>query len=212
MKKNTRTETEMVMAATVTASQAEESSSEEERYWIGLDLGDKESTYCVLDRVGEVASRGKVKMREGELKRTFGGYRGSQLAVETGTHSLWISQLISQMGVEVVVANARKVHLITKSRKKNDAQDAETLARLLKADRKLLSPIVHRSPEAQQDLLRIRARAQAVKVRTEMIKAVQGLAKSVGMRLRHGDADNRGVDQVENWEPELAEILRSRLP
>lgn len=105
------------------------------------------------------------------------------------------------------MANARKVQLITASQHKNDEKDAEDLARLLKADQKLLSPIVHRSEEAQKDLLRIRGRAGIVETRTKLINMARGLAKTMGKRLGACDADQMGEKQVEGWEPELVEIL-----
>ena len=44
----------------------------------------------------------------------------SRIALEIGTHSPWISRLLSDWGHEVIVANARKVRLIGESRKKDD--------------------------------------------------------------------------------------------
>jgi hypothetical protein len=41
-----------------------------------------------------------------------------RIALEIGTHSLWISRLLGQLGHEVIVANARKVQLNGESRKK----------------------------------------------------------------------------------------------
>jgi transposase len=178
-----------------------------ERFWIGLDLGDEESTYCVLDHTAEIVARGKVKTREANLKRVLGVYKGSRLAMEVGTHSSWISRVLEKEELEVVVANARKVRLITESRQKNDEKDAEDLARLLKADPKLLSPVVHRSAEAQKDLVRIRARAALVEARTKLINTARGLAKSMGMRLKKCDADQVGMELVKDWGPEMQEIL-----
>ena len=183
------------------------SSDSPERFWIGLDLGDQESTYCVLNHTAEVVARGKVKTQEAALKRVLGGYRGSSVAMEVGTHSSWISRLLEREGLEVVVANARKVRLITESRQKNDEKDAEDLARLLKADPKLLSPVVHRSEAAQKDLIRIRARAAMVEARTKLINAARGLAKSVGQRLKKCDADQVGTELVEDWDTERKELL-----
>jgi transposase len=172
-----------------------------------LDLGEEMSSYCVLDDKAAVSARGKVRTRAKELKQVFGVYEGSQLAMETGTHSGWVSRMLEQEGIEVVVANARKVRLITESRQKNDDKDAEDLARLLKADRKLLSEVVHRGEEAQRDLSRIRARAGIVQVRTKLVNMVRGL----GERLAQCDADQMGVAHVEGWEAELAEVLTPAL-
>ncbi len=36
----------------------------------------------------------------------------SRIALETGTHSPWVSRLLSELGHEVIVAHARNVRLI----------------------------------------------------------------------------------------------------
>jgi transposase len=89
----------------------------------------------------------------------------------------------------VIVANPRKVKLITQSVKKNDRMDAEQLARLARVDPQLLSPIRHRGEQAQADLAVIRARAELVDSRTGLINAARGLTKPMGERLKSCDAD-----------------------
>src|SRR6185437_1243217 len=108
----------------------------------------------------------------------------SRIALETGTHSPWVSRLLSGLGHEVIVAHARKVRLIGESRRKDDRLDARTLARLARIDPQLLSPVKHRSAQAQADLTLIRARAGLVRARTALVNTVRSLAKSYGERLR----------------------------
>jgi transposase len=72
--------------------------------------------------------------------------------------------LLSALGHEVIVANARKVRLIGESRKKDDRLDAQTLARLARIDPELLYPVKQRSAQAQADLMTIRARAGLVQL------------------------------------------------
>jgi len=64
------------------------------------------------------------------MRQTFGKIPRSLIAMETGTHSPWISRLLTELGHQVIVAHAQKVELITKSNRKNDRHDARTLARL----------------------------------------------------------------------------------
>ena len=104
--------------------------------------------------------------------------------METSTHSPWVSRLLTELGHEVIVAHAQKVGLIVKSRKKDDRIDARTLARLARIDPQLLSPVQHRSAEAQIHLTEIRARAELVRARTALVNSARGLAKSYGERLR----------------------------
>jgi hypothetical protein len=41
------------------------------------------------------------------LREVFGAMARSRMVVEIGTHSPWISRLLSELGHEVIVANAR---------------------------------------------------------------------------------------------------------
>ncbi len=160
-----------------------------QRLTVGLDLGDIWSRYCILDEAGEKASEDKLPTTKAGLSSIFEKMPACRIALEVGTHSPWVSRHLLAMGHEVIVANPRKVKLITQSVKKNDRMDAEQLARLARVDPKLLSPIHHRGPEAQADLAVIRARAGLVDARTELINMARGLAKPMGERLKKCDAD-----------------------
>jgi transposase len=151
---------------------------------IGLDLGDRFSSYCILDEVGKILREQKVPTTPEEMKQTFGRMVRSRIAMETGTHSPWVSRLLTGLGHEVIVAHAQQVRLIVKSRRKDDRLDARTLARLARIDPELLSPVQHRSAEAQIHLTEIRARAGLVSARTALVNAARGLVKSYGERLR----------------------------
>ena len=78
----------------------------------------------------------------------------SRVALETGTHSPWVSRLLTELGHEAIVAHSRSVRLIGESRRKDDRQDAHALARLARIDPKLLSPIQHRTSRSQPEGLR----------------------------------------------------------
>jgi transposase len=150
---------------------------------IGIDLGDRESTYVVLDEAGAVERTGKVRMTAAAIGAEFEGMGAALVALEVGTHSAWVSRLLEELGHEVVVANARQLPLISRSQKKNDRNDAETLARLVRMDRALLSPVTHRGKEAQEALALVHARDQLVQARTALINHVRGTVKAHGDRL-----------------------------
>ena len=86
---------------------------------IGLDLGDRNSWYCVLDEAGQIQLEERVRTNAKALSEVFGTMPRSRVALETGTHSPWVSLLLSGLGHEVIVAHARKVRLIGESRKKD---------------------------------------------------------------------------------------------
>jgi transposase len=102
----------------------------EQKLTIGVDLGDRWSLYCVLDEAGKIILEQKVPTTPEAMKQTFGKIPRSLIALETGTHSPWVSRLLTELEHEVIVAHAQKVQLITKSNRKDDRHDARTLARL----------------------------------------------------------------------------------
>src|SRR5215469_18319827 len=87
------------------------------KHTVGLDLGDRWSWYCVLDEGGEVVFEQKLSTTPKALREVFGAMPHSRVAMETGTHSPWVSRLMKELGHEVIVAQARKVRLIGESRK-----------------------------------------------------------------------------------------------
>ena len=107
---------------------------------IGMDLGDKNSRYCLLGEDNEVAAEGSVPTTKKGLLQKFAGLKRCRIAMEVGTHSPWVSRLLSKLGFEVIVANARQVQLISASSRKNDRRDAEMLARLARIDPKFRTP------------------------------------------------------------------------
>ena len=181
---------------------------------IGLDLGDRFSAYCILSEAGEVVLEHKLATTPEAMKQVFGSMPRCRIAMETGTHSPWVSRLLVGLGHEVIVGHAQKVRLITKSRRKDDRLDARTLARLARIDPELLSPVKHRSAQAQLHLAEIRARATLVSARTALINAARGLAKSYGERLqrchtqqvRRETANGLSVGLREALQPLLQEV------
>jgi len=97
------------------------------------------------------------------MQQVFGKIPRSRVAMETGTHSPWVSRQLTRLGHEVIVAHAQKVRLIGESSRKDDRADARMLARLARIDPSLLGPIQHRSAEAQTHLMVIRASQKTVR-------------------------------------------------
>ena len=179
----------------------------QESITIGLDLGDKTSRYCVLGQSGEVTKEGSVATTRKAMAESFGRMPRSRIALEVGTHSPWVSRLLSSLGHEVIVANPRRLKLISESSRKDDKVDAKTLARLARIDPELLSPIRHRGEKAQLDLMQIRVRAALVETRTGLVNTLRGLAKSVGDRVPACDPDSLDEARLEGLPQSLRQVL-----
>jgi transposase len=178
---------------------------------IGMDLGDKTSRYCALDQQGELLGEGSVATTKKALTEKFAGLGRCRIAIEVGTHSPWVSRLLTELGHEAIVANARQVRLISESSRKDDKLDARLLARLARIDPELLRPIRHRSEKAQSHLLAIRVRAALVDTRTGLVNTARGLAKSMGERLPACDADSLDAAKLDALPAAIEETLRPLL-
>jgi transposase len=178
----------------------------------GLDLDDRYSYLCLIDTLsGEVVEEGRLRTNPETLRRRFASEPSLRIAIETGTHSPWVSRLLEECGHEVLVANARKLRLIYSNKRKTDEVDAENLARLARLDPKLLYPLKHRGEEGQAHMAMIRSRHALVGCRTQLVNHVRGAVKSFGARLPKCPArsfHNRAPEHIpEALRPALGPIL-----
>jgi len=182
-------------------------------FYIGLDLGDKYSYLTILDSESELIEESRLPTTRASFQRKFSTLQPCRVAMEVGTHSRWVSYLLRELGHDVLVANARKLRAIYHNPRKGDRADAETLARLARLDPELLSPIHHRSPEAQADLAVLRSRDAIVRSRTLLINHARSIVKSSGARLPSCSADSFAhkvpPDIPETLHPALLPILET---
>ena len=81
---------------------------------IGLDLGDRRHAVCVLNTRGHIIAEETLPNTRASLEQLSQRYPGATLAMETGTHSPWVSRLFEAHGHTVDVANAPKVRAISR--------------------------------------------------------------------------------------------------
>jgi transposase len=154
-----------------------------DRLTVGVDLGDQWSHYCILGLEGETLAEGQLRTTQPDVAEFFRALNAARVAMEVGTHSAWVREVICSYGHEVLVANPRLMEGTKRRKRKKDRIDANKLARLGRVDPESLQPIEHRSAEVRQDLVMLRARDALVAARTELINATRGLVKSMGARL-----------------------------
>jgi transposase len=178
---------------------------------IGIDLGDKFSRYAIVDEMGNLVEEGKFHNQPESIRKHFGHGIKARVALEVGSQSAWIARELKQLGHEVIVANARQVKWITASDQKNDRVDALKLARLARADTKLLAPVEHRSEAQQAELSVIRARDAVVRARALLVNAARGMAKSFGHRLPKAITKTFGVRTLQDLPAPLRPALEGLL-
>ena len=129
------------------------------------------------------------------------------MARSAGSHRIFALAARRTRTSASVVANSRKVQLITQNKNKRDAVDARMLARLGRADVELLSPVRHRSEVTQQHRAWLLARDAAVQSRTKLINHLRGIVKSLGHRLPSCSAEAF----VKKAVPSIPQVLQAAL-
>ena len=175
---------------------------------IGMDLGDKNDLVCVLDKDGHQMTSCTIDNTADSLRTFYSKYKGATVAIEAGTHSPWISRLLSSLGCNVLVGNPRKLRVIWDSTDKSDVRDAEMLARIARFDPDLLYPITHRGKQAQVDLELLQGRDVLVKNRSSLINHVRGSVKSLGGRLPSCSAESFHRKSGEHLPEELHDTIK----
>ena len=93
--------------------------------------------------------------------------------------------------MEVVLANPRKTRTISQNERKSDVSGTRFSWLVWgRADRNLLSPIVHGSEEAQHDMLQLKLRDSLMRARVAVINSVRFTLKSLGYRVSNPSSES----------------------
>ncbi len=149
----------------------------------GLDLGDKHSHVCLIDVDGRVVESKKIRTTAPALEKYFSAWAGMRVVFEAGTHANWIYRLFQRLGHQPLMADTRRLALITESLSKDDRTDAYLLAELGLRMPEMLNPVQPCSVEIQRDRAVLKVRDTLVATRTKLINSVRGTLKSLGHRL-----------------------------
>lgn len=149
----------------------------------GLDLGDKHSVVTVMNLDGTIVERKKVATSLAAFESYFQAWVQMRVVFEAGTHANWTYRLLERLGHEPLMADTRRLALITQSLSKDDRKDSERLAELGLRMPEMLNAVEPCSLETQNDRAVLKAREALVEVRTKLINNIRGTLKSFGLRL-----------------------------
>lgn len=114
--------------------------------YLGCDHHKGFTQIAAVDERGDILHEAKLPNSKAAfelfLKELPGPFKG---VVEAGTSSGWLYDVLSSLGVEMIVAHPRKVRAIADAKVKTDKIDARMLAQLLRGD---LIPEVYVPSEA----------------------------------------------------------------
>lgn len=191
-------------------------STDMKKIYVGFDVSEK--TIEIYAVCGDQTSQESVKIENNrkEIQTFLSMFPNPEMVcvvMETGTHSLWMSKWIEELGFEVIVAHARDIALIYGADRKNDRLDAERLARLAQADKNLLHPISHMTMERHVDLTTVKARDLIVRQRTQLVNTIRGLLRAAGHKLIESEYTSDSIkkccsDLPDSMKPAIAPLLQ----
>jgi len=133
----------------------------------------------LLEETGECGQRRLLHPDEAERYYRSLSKTKVRIGIEaTGSYG-WFRRLLSELGHELVVGDATRIHASNPRKQKTDKRDAEHILGLLLADR---FPAIWQPPaenEQQRQLLLHRSRL--VRLRTRVTNQLEGMAKNEGL-------------------------------
>ena len=175
---------------------------------VGIDLHKTQLTVCVLnEETGEVEFENEFKttgegyqalIEQLHVLENDSGYR-IELAVEATGNARYFKNKMETEGFGVVVVNTNQFKVITMSTKKNDANDAATLAYYLLKD---MLPESHLCDQTSEEIRRM------LKTRSILVQATVKMKNQIhGMMLGYGIETNSSQLQSKKKRQELYQDL-----
>jgi len=154
------------------------------KYYVGLDVHSKQSTFVIEDDAGRVIAQGEVPTTPDGFSRLQATYQlapGTQVALETGTVAFFVARQLGRLGLDPIVVDAHEVRLKAhRPNQKSDRRDAFELCEGVR--RGIYRSIVH-VPGQEVSRLRdtLSRRRHFVRLQAAQVGAVKALLRAAGL-------------------------------
>jgi len=148
-------------------------------HYIGFDIHKKVISFCEKQEDGTIVDQGMIRATRKSLSDWIRNRKTTWIgAMEATLFTGWIYDYLLPYAQEIKVAHPEMLKAITAAKKKNDADDAEKIADLLRCN---LLPECYMAPEEHRNLRRIlRYRNLLVREAVKMKNKTAGLLMEVG--------------------------------
>ena len=133
--------------------------------YTGIDLHKSFCYFASTDEHGTVIKESKIKNNRDDILRYFSDLScPNKAVVECTIGWYWLTDLLREHGIEIVLANTRMMKAIAAAKVKTDKVDATVLAQLLRMD--YIPTAYQLDPEhrAHRDVIRFRLRLMQKRV------------------------------------------------
>ena len=147
----------------------------------GIDLANVKSAVCVIDEDDGLLREVSVPTEAGALAVVVRDYLPLQVVIEASPLAEWTAAVLEAAGCAVVVIDPRAAKHLVRSKKKTDARDARTLARLSRSG--WYTAVHRKSPAARAERSRLQGRVSLMKTAKATAASIRGLLRAHGIRL-----------------------------
>jgi transposase len=150
--------------------------------YVGLDVSLKETSICVVDGKGEIASEGTVISEPAAIavfiKAKADGAK--RIGLETGPTTTWLWHELRELGLPVICIDARHAKAaLSMQINKGDRNDAVGLARIMQCG--WYKEVQVKSVLCHEIRAVLNSRAQLVKIKRDLENQIRGLLKNLGL-------------------------------
>lgn len=183
-------------------------------HFVGLDVSQKMTAICVVDKDGRRIWRGQCPSVPEQITAALRRYAGdnARIGIETGAMTPWIVHELRNLGFEVVCLDARHARAALKMQiNKNDQNDAEGLAQIVRTG--WYRSVHVKSFDSHRARAILGARTQLVGMTTRLSNHIRGVLKTFGLLpgAMRGLPFDRKVEVLLEGRSDVAPIVRPML-
>jgi transposase len=178
--------------------------------FVGLDVSQKTTAVCVVDKDGARLWRGQCRSTPDHIEAVVRQHieGDARLGIETGPMTTWLVHELRARGLDVVCLDARHARAALKMQlNKTDANDAEGLAQIMRTG--WFRAVHVKSFETHRARALLGARAQLVGMTTRLSNHIRGVLKTFGLLpgAMRGLPFDRRVEALLEERPDVAPVV-----
>ncbi len=184
---------DLLLIKVVCASSATKQEKHTMEHYIGLDVSQRQTAICAVDRDGKITAEGKAltqprSIYDWLLAKKIPLDQIVKVGLEAGAMSNWLHTELSKLGLPMVCLEAFQAHRFLKTcRNKTDKNDARGLAQLVRMGGAFIRPVTIRAGVSQEVRTLLTLRQQLVHQKVSLENNITGSLKPFGLVVPRGN-------------------------
>jgi transposase len=162
------------------------------KYYVGLDVSQKQTAVCIVEEKGKIIAEGKSLTRPTDIydwleTRQIEFSSIVRIGLEAGALSGWLCTELTKLRLPMICLEAFQAHRFLKTcRNKTDKNDARSLAQLVRMGGEFIRPVIVRGRISQEDRMLLTMRQQLVQQKVGLENNITGSLKPFGLIVPRG--------------------------